>query len=340
MAAKNPSMQRKIKVSNLLNIILVITLVLIVAFGWWYLKGRSPVDNVASVINSDEIPKPEYLYTIYGPENGRLNKIWNTFVADDRIYVVDAGNQRIAIFDYSGKFISEVGRPKKGVPISRQPGVLQAPSGITVVNGEIYVTDTSTRLIHVFNSEGKFLRYFAEKKPKVPVNIFYKDGKFYVLDNGTMTVQVYDQTGKSLLVFGKQGDKPGEFYYPYSVYVDNNNEIYVADSNNNRIQIFDAKGKFKKELKGEDINGSGGYSVPRGIAFDSKGNLYTAETMSNDISIANKEGKVLSRFSYAEPETETTVDALKAPTSVFIDDNQRLYVTELANSRILVYQIK
>lgn len=323
-----------------MNIILSTVLVLLVVFGWWYLKGRNPVEPVMNTIAVSPIPKPEYLYTIYGPETGRLNKTWNTVVEDNRIYVVDSGNRRIAVMDYSGRFLTEIGRPQKGKPVSEQKGVLQAPAGVAVVGGEIYVADSGTRLIHVFDAEGRFLRYFAEKKPKIPVNIFHKDGKFYVIDNGTMTVQVYDAQGENLLVIGGQGEKPGQFYYPYSVYVDGNDEIYIADSNNNRIQVFNQAGEFVRELRGEDKDGAGGYSIPRGIAFDAEGNMYTAEMMSNAISITDKEGKAISRFSYGEPETDSTIDELKVPTSVFIDEGQRLYVTELANSRVLVYQIK
>lgn len=332
--------QRKIKLSKFLNILLATILVLVVAFGWWYLKQKSPVENIQNAVSLNNTPKPEYLYAIYGAQDKQIKKIWNTFVDADRIYVADAGNRRIAVFDYNGKFLFGFGEPVKDKPINKQKGILLEPTGLTVVDNEIYVADAEQRLIIVFDLDGKFKRNFAEKQPKVPTNIYFKDDKFYVTDTGLMAIEIFNREGKLLQVFGKQGNGQGEFYYPNAVFVDQNEDIYVVDSNNNRIQVFDKTGKFIKELKGADVNDSGGYSIPRGLAFDSRGNLYTAETLSNAVSITGKDGKVMSRFSYGEPAKDNIVDNMLNPTSVFIDDNQRLYVTEFGNSRVLVYQIK
>lgn len=117
-------------------------------------------------------------------------------------------------------------------------------------------------------------------------------------------------------------------------------EIYVADSNNNRIQVFNQQGNLVKILSGKNTNGEGGYAIPRGLAFDKAGNLYTTELLGPGVAITDKQGQVFLRSAVAGPSENGIEDAIKYPTAVFIDDNQRLYVTEYGNSRILVYKLK
>ena len=60
---------------------------------------------------------------------------------------------------------------------------------------------------------------------------------------------VYDKNGKFVRTWGKLGNAPGEFSQPHSIAVDSMDRIYVADRNNARVQIFDARGKFLAEWK-------------------------------------------------------------------------------------------
>lgn len=320
---------KKIPISRLLNIVLVIILMGLVFFGWWYFTRQSPIDAISRIAPAPVTPVPDYLYTIYGPNNSLLNKPSNTVVFNDKIYVADTKNGRIAVFNYDGQYLTAIGKDQLKLPID-----------IAFNENEIYVTDTGTRKVHVYNQNGQFIRYFGDKVLEYPVAIYYKDQKLYVLD--ATTVRILDQAGKELKSFGREGENKGEFYFPYSIHVSGDNKIFVADSNNNRIQVFDQEGKLLEVLSGADINEAGGFAVPRGIAFDRAGNMYTAEGLSNDVAIANKEGKVFARLFEGEKTTDDTGvrDQIKLPTSVFIDNNQRLYVTEFGKSRILVYKIK
>ncbi|SJZ73167.1 hypothetical protein SAMN02745885_00771 [Carboxydocella sporoproducens DSM 16521] len=57
---------KKVKLSTLINIILAVSLLAVVGFGWFYLKKQSPIDKVASVLDvTSTVPNPKYLYTIY-----------------------------------------------------------------------------------------------------------------------------------------------------------------------------------------------------------------------------------------------------------------------------------
>lgn len=324
-------MNQKIQFTRVINIILVIILIGILVFGWWYLNQKNPLDMIGRIVSPRSV-KPRYLFSIYGNTTSNLNRPSYTTVNRDKIYVADTNHSRIVVFNYKGQYLSDFGQTGQGK--------LQYPVDICFVGEQIFIADIGTKKIHVFKLDGSFLGYFAEKGASFPASIFYNEQKFYVIDRAQMNVEIFDSNGKEIMAFGKLGMGPGEFYFPYSIFV-KNEKIYIADSNNNRIQIFDKQGKLLKILLGNDSTGQGKYAVPRGTAFDENGNLYTAEGLINSISITNPEGQVVSRFRYAEPSKQANgvEDEINLPTSVFIDDNQRLYVTEFGKSRVIVYQI-
>src|SRR5262249_27264439 len=71
------------------------------------------------------------------------------------------------------------------------------------------------------------------------------DGSFFVSDGYANTrVVKFDRTGRFLLAWGTKGSGPGEFNRVHSVDVDRNRRVYVADSYNRRIQVFDENGTF------------------------------------------------------------------------------------------------
>jgi len=64
------------------------------------------------------------------------------------------------------------------------------------------------------------------------------DGNLYIVDALFETVQVFDPAGQLLYYFGSTGTGPGQFQLPSGVSIDDRNRIYVADSQNRRVQIF------------------------------------------------------------------------------------------------------
>ena len=65
----------------------------------------------------------------------------------------------------------------------------------------------------------------------------------YVVDQHNHRIQKFDSLGNFILTWGKQGNKPGEFNYPYGIAIDSEGDVYVSDMNNNRIQKFSAEGE-------------------------------------------------------------------------------------------------
>jgi peptidylamidoglycolate lyase len=132
------------------------------------------------------------------------------------------------------------------------------PHGLTVdENNNVWVTDVGLQQVFKFNHEGKLLLKLGEAN--VPGNdhthfdrptdiAIAQDGSFYTSDGyGNSRIIKFSADGKYLFEWGKKGSKESEFNIPHGICLDSGGNVYVADRENNRIQVFDSTGKFLKQ---------------------------------------------------------------------------------------------
>lgn len=111
--------------------------------------------------------------------------------------------------------------------------------------GKIYLVSEEQSHIYVYDENRKFLFKFGEKggstgklsRPQA-VGVDSRTGKMYVVDYMRHTISVYDKDGKYLTEFGGLGWGEGWFQYPKDIAVDREGRILVADTFNDRIQVF------------------------------------------------------------------------------------------------------
>jgi sugar lactone lactonase YvrE len=93
--------------------------------------------------------------------------------------------------------------------------------------------------------------------------------------NGNNRVIKYSKDGKFIKSWGKTGYGPGEFRTLHGIAIDSRGRIFVADRNNNRIQLFDQDGKHLSTWTQ--------FGTPSGIAFDDKDQIYVADSESDGV---------------------------------------------------------
>src|SRR5438132_11507469 len=130
---------------------------------------------------------------------------------------------------------------------------------------------------------------------------------------------------------GATGAPNGDFNIPYGVAVDSNQNLYVVDTGNQRIQVFDATGNFKFTF-GRSGSGNGQFSLPRGIAVDSSQNIYVTDTSNNRIQVFDSAGN----FKFTFGSAGAGNGQLAAPQGIAAD-NQNIYVADTNNNRIQVF---
>ncbi|MFM6057406.1 MAG: 6-bladed beta-propeller, partial [Microcystis aeruginosa] len=84
--------------------------------------------------------------------------------------------------------------------------------------------------------------------------------------------------------FGSFGTGNGQFNSPYGIAVGSGGNIYVTDTFNDRVQVFNPSGVFQSTF-GSFGTGNGEFSSPYGIAVGSRGNIYVADTANNRVQV-------------------------------------------------------
>jgi DNA-binding beta-propeller fold protein YncE len=171
--------------------------------------------------------------------------------------------------------------------------------------GNIWIVDAAAHAIYKLNQDGKEIMRLGTKGKSgtgqttfnLPTDIaFASNGDLYVTDGyGSARVVKFSRDGKYLLEWGKRGTGPGEFGLPHNLVVDDQGRVYVTDRDNQRIEVFDANGKFLSEWKE-----TGGVSA---LAITKEGQIWTGSVL-RDLN-----GKVLGALPEATGAHGAAVDA-------------------------------
>src|SRR3984957_12570288 len=138
------------------------------------------------------------------------------------------------------------------------------PHGLTIDNqNNIWVTDVGLQQVLKFDHNGVLLMRVGEAKVAgndsthfdQPTDVaIANDGSFYVSDGyGNSRVAKFSPDGHFLFAWGSKGHLPGEFHLPHGIELDSAGNVYVADRENRRIQIFDPNGSFLKEWEDDSF---------------------------------------------------------------------------------------
>ena len=275
---------------------------------------------------------PQFSYQIYGDFDNTMQKPMDTTVSGSFIYVTDAKEKRIIVFDSGGTPLFTFGKD------GTKEGQFKFPYGIsTDGKGQIYVADLYNGKISIHNEKGEFKGYFAAKNKEItaPAGLRIIGDKVYVTDVQENKVFVFSLDGKLLLKIGKPGKGQGEFVAPNAITADADGNIYVVDTGNQRVQVFDSKGKFTKFINGS-TNGTGVSSFvnPRGIGIDDRGIIYVVSNLTHTVFGFNEKGEKMFQFGGQGEEN----GKFSLPNGLNIDANGNVYVTDTLNTRVSVFR--
>ncbi|HEX3759350.1 MAG TPA: peptidyl-alpha-hydroxyglycine alpha-amidating lyase family protein [Kofleriaceae bacterium] len=133
----------------------------------------------------------------------------------------------------------------------------------------IWAVDKGSDMVIKFNQAGRVVWVFGRRResseddtrawehvnpPLPPVDALFRqptdvawdsDGNIYITDGYINSrVAKFDKNGDWVKSWGERGNGPGQFNTPHSIAIDHQNNVYVGDRTNRRIQVFDAEGKF------------------------------------------------------------------------------------------------
>jgi predicted membrane-bound mannosyltransferase/DNA-binding beta-propeller fold protein YncE len=216
---------------------------------------------------------------------------------DGRVYVAEEGTHRISVFDRDGGFITSFGQQGAA---AEDGAFFERPHSVAVADdGTIYVVDTWNYQIRAFTPEFDFITRWGQ-----PV------------------------TGG----FDAQPDPTDGFWGPRDAVVDAEGNIYVADTGNKRIRVYDAGGNHLRDI-GSGGTGTGQLNEPAGLALHPDGRLYITDTWNRRVSVFMLNGTHLFSFTI-----RGWYDDMGNRPYLAVDaDRELLYVTDPDAGRVLVY---
>ncbi|QDU78791.1 Putative 2-aminoethylphosphonate import ATP-binding protein PhnT [Polystyrenella longa] len=154
---------------------------------------------------------------------------------NENFYVCEyGGNDRIQKFDRDGNFLLSFGG------FGTADNEFQRASGITWHDGRIYAADAINNRIQVFTEEGKHLATWGSTEHPLELNYPYDiaagpEDVFYVVEYGSGRVTKLNKQGQLLARYGSIGTGLGQFNTPWGITVDQQNNVFVADTGNRRV---------------------------------------------------------------------------------------------------------
>jgi len=270
----------------------------------------------------------------------------------DRVFVFNRGEHPVMIFNRDGSIVSAWGE-----------GLFARPHGITIgPDDAVYLTDDADHTVRKFTPDGKLLltlgtsgnpadtgansidyRTIRRAGPPFyfPTNVALSAaGEIFISDGyGNARVHKFSPAGKLLLSWGEPGSGPGQFHVPHGIAVAPDGNVYVADRENSRLQVFSPEGEFIREWPG--------IARPCQVAFDPSGRLHVAElgyrsgmwpgtvapspdATGGRVSVFDLTGELLARWGGGL--NPTAPGDFYAPHDITIDSHGDLYVSEVVSS--------
>lgn len=261
-------------------------------------KGRIyAADQAVGAIFIFDAEKKDQVELIRNGEDAHFGLINGLAIDDnDRIFVSDDKLHRVTVISPAKQ-----GPGKWTEEAAIGADVLARPGGIAIdtENRFLYVVDTQNDIVAVFDADSfKLLR-------KIGVA-----GKKHTLTD------------------------PGTFSLPTNVAVDKDGDVYVTDTLNNRVQIFDADGKFIS-MFGKNGDGPGYLARPKGIAVDGDGHIWVMDAVQQRVQVFNREGQLLIYFG----EPGQWPGQFSAPLDIAIDTKfNRVITSEQFPGRVQMFR--
>ena len=236
------------------------------------------------------------VFSIYGWGNERLSS--PNGVATDgagNIYIADTANHRVVSFDGSGNFRFVIGKKANNIRNQLKEGPIVFPLGVAVAgNGDIFISSMERGSILIYDSSGSFKREVGAEEP---IALTIGGQRLYVTTPGE--ILVYSLKGDLINRWGEQGSRIKQFQYPNGIVSDSKSNLFVSDTQNSRIQIFNRKSDSIGWLgtPPNDMNDSRRtFGLNMGITMDSNERVYVVDAFRHSIHAFDYEGNKIGEF--------------------------------------------
>ncbi len=328
-SAVTPVEERSRRRKLIVLLLLLLAFLLLVAVAAWYVLFRQPI-GIPPL--PGQTVMPTYATSVFGPK-----RPLGVTVSPDgsRIYIGETGGDRIArVLDGTGKQLAIL-QP----PVSTGTDHVPVYLAMDPINGEVYVSDRPTGSIYIYDGNGNYQRAYTAPdslKGWQPLALaFDKAGNFYATDVSTnpQTVLVFDRQGSLIRTIGQTASMS----FPNGVAVDAAGYVYVTDSNNGRLVVFDQSGALVAQV-GRGV-GEGNLGLPRGIGVGPDGRVYVVDATGQGVYVYAGYAAGAKRLEYLGYFGGEGVGdgKFEFPNGLALDARGRIYIVDSGNDRVQVW---
>ena len=279
-------------------------------------EKQSWMDRLAGTQSQDEkITIKNFPFQLLGPYGMATD-------SKGRLYVGDQKVGAVFIFNTETKDVEMI---RNG--FEAHFGLI---NGVAVDDDDrVFVSDGKQGKVLIFNAKHQVADQIKGLVDPVGLAIDKDNRLLYVVDTQQDLVLVYDaDTLKQVRSIGTPGKKhtlsgPGQFALPSDVAVDKDGNVYVTDTLNWRVEIFDANGNYIKQF-GKHCDAIGCFERPKGIAVDSDGHVWVVDTGLSLITAYDTDGALLGFVGGPG----RNLGQFNDPMGIVIDQNNRIFVSE------------
>src|ERR1700723_2791711 len=228
-------------------------------------QASVPVIPYSAVENFLKLPPDRYLGEMAGVAVNSKGHVFALSGGNTTGPAYGAAGSQLLEFGPDGKFVREIGHNLYAWSFGHSVKVDPQDN--------IWVADKGSDMVIKFDPEGRVLMVFGRKqeasdeetgplkhpKPPLPAEdgrfrqvtdvAWDKDGNTFISDGYINSrVAKVDKDGNWQKSWGERGKEHGQFNTPHSIATDANDNVYVADRGNHRIQVFDRDGKFLRQF--------------------------------------------------------------------------------------------
>jgi DNA-binding beta-propeller fold protein YncE len=298
----------------------------------WYLLFRQPLSEIP-IPNLVVAPAmPTYQTSLYD-----LSKPQGVAVSADgtRIVVTQTGTSLDTILmDQHGTRLAVLKPPTNLIPQAHQLFVAIDP-----VTGEIWTTDRYNGAVAVYSSDGRYLRIFDQGPALAnwqPLGIgFDQAGDTYVADVSAVPAVIHEFGANGKLIRDIGGTVSLD--HPNGIVVAGNGVVYVTDTGNGRLLVFDATGnRIGVVQRG---NAAGNLGLPVGIGSDDLGRVLVVDSIGSTVQAYDPLvlGDPGPHYIGSFGEAGSGDANLSFPNGLATDSRGRVYVADWGNDRLEVW---
>ncbi len=290
-------------------------------------KKTSWMDRLSGVAVGQQNPNDKQYFQLLRPYGIGVDSKGNVYIADEKV---------LAVFIYNPE-TEKLDLIKNG-----EHARFKLITGLALDDADtLFVSDSALKHVLVFDKQHKAIASISEGLSRPAGLAIDNENRFlYVCDSELDQVLVYDADPPFRLLrrIGKTSGKhdlttPGDFARPTNIAVDKDGSVYVSDTFNDRIEIFDADGNFVREF-GKAGDGPGYLARPKGIAVDVDGHVWVADAVQDRVQVFTPEGQLLIWMGGhgGLPGMFSTV------AGIAIDKNNRVFTSEQYMGRLQIFR--